>query len=361
MKTKGIAGLVFNKKIQTFLVATVIMLGILSTGTSTDVGSIQVWAASSITESRHQLDSYADVYELVMDSVVSINTTSEVMQQETGFFYPFGGMTPSQPNTPRSPREVRGAGSGIIFFEDDYSIYIITNFHVIDNVKSCFISLDDEIQVPARYIGGDAFNDIAIIAVYKSDMEDAGIDTYQIAIYGSSDEMRMGDQVMAVGNALGDGKTVTLGIISAKNKQITIDSNSYTVLQTDAAINRGNSGGPLVNMRGEVIGINVAKLSSSSVEGMGFAIPTDVIINIAEEIMEKGTIIRPFLGISGATLTFEEDDDNEFDLVLPETGVYVDGVMQEPHWKYSAYLFYWLLFPALYRSAVLQKANQLKY
>jgi len=280
----------------------------------------------NLGQGRHQLDSYADVYEMVKNSVVSINTISEVMQQEINIFNifgPRGGMIPNQPPT---PREARGAGSGIIIYEDDEHIYIVTNYHVIANAHNCSISLDDETQVPARFIGGDAFTDIAVIAVNKADMAEAG-KKYQVATFGSSGAMRMGDQVMAVGNALGEGKSITVGVISAVNRQITIESNTYTVLQTDAAINRGNSGGPLVNMRGEVIGINVAKLASNTVEGTGFAIPIDEVIEIIDNIIsEQGSIIRPFLGISGSTLLLN-DYDNEFELDLPESGALVNSVV----------------------------------
>ena len=196
------------------------------------------------------------------------------------------------------------AGSGIICAEDDGNIYIVTNYHVIEAAESVEISIDDDTSFKAHPVGSDAENDIAVIMVSKADLIGAGVDDYEIAIFGDAKEMEVGETVIAIGNALGEGKSATLGIISAKNKHITVDLNNYVdVIQTDAAINKGNSGGALVNLKGQVIGVNTAKLSAAGVEGMGYAIPSNTVKDIVDTLMEEGSVERPYLGITGSEIT----------------------------------------------------------
>lgn len=199
--------------------------------------------------------------------------------------------------------EATGSGSGIIYKEDDEKVYIVTNNHVVDNADSVSISITGDEQVKASLVGKDAQSDLAVISVLKSDLKAAGIESVNIAKFADSSNIEVGEYVLAIGNALGEGKTVTQGIISAQNKEVNIDGKKLTVLQTDAAINPGNSGGALVNSNGEVIGINTAKLSSSAIEGMGYAIPTSVAKGIIDELMENGSIERPYFGIMGFTIT----------------------------------------------------------
>ena len=198
-----------------------------------------------------------------------------------------------------------GSGSGIIYSQDDNKIYILTNNHVVDSANSVTISITGKEQINAKLVGKDATSDLAVISVSKSDLKSAGIESVNTAKLGDSDKIISiyGQTVIAIGNALGQGKTATVGIISAENKVLNIDGVKYNAIQTDAAINPGNSGGALVNTDGEVIGINSAKASQTSVEGTGYAIPINQAKTIAKELMEKGTVDKPYLGISGYSIT----------------------------------------------------------
>ena len=196
-----------------------------------------------------------------------------------------------------------GSGSGIIYSQDDNKVYILTNNHVVDSANSVTISITGKEQINAKLVGKDATSDLAVISVSKSDLKSAGIESVNTAKLGDSDKIEVGQTVIAIGNALGQGKTATVGIISAENKVLNIDGVKYNAIQTDAAINPGNSGGALVNTDGEVIGINSAKASQTSVEGTGYAIPINQAKTIAKELMENGTVDKPYLGISGYSIT----------------------------------------------------------
>ena len=196
-----------------------------------------------------------------------------------------------------------GSGSGIIYSQDDNKVYILTNNHVVDSANSVTISITGKEQINAKLVGKDATSDLAVISVSKSDLKSVGIESVNTAKLGDSDKIEVGQTVIAIGNALGQGKTATVGIISAENKVLNIDGVKYNAIQTDAAINPGNSGGALVNTDGEVIGINSAKASQTSVEGTGYAIPINQAKTIAKELMEKGTVDKPYLGISGYSIT----------------------------------------------------------
>lgn len=265
---------------------------------------------TSAISSKTNTDSYSDVISVVSDSIVSINVTAT----STDYF----GRTSSY----------ESAGSGIIFSENDETIYIATNNHVIDGAKAVTISVNDDSQVPASYIGSDSVSDLAVISVLKSDLESAGID-YAIAIFGDSETLQVGDTAIAIGNALGMGKTATKGIISALNKTLQIDSSSLTVIQTDAAINPGNSGGALINSKGEVIGINTAKIVSAEAEGVGYSIPMDIAKPILTSLLEQGSAAilenenRVYIGIEGFTIT----DDVKNAYALPSTGIYISNII----------------------------------
>ncbi len=250
-------------------------------------------------------DSVATLFENVKDSVVNISITV----QTSNFFQTY---------------ESTGSGSGIIYSQDDEKVFIVTNNHVVDGASSVKISITGSEQVNASLVGKDAGSDLAVISVLKSDLQAAGISSVTPATFGNSDNLEVGEFVIAIGNALGQGKTATRGIISAVNKEINIDGKQLTVLQTDAAINPGNSGGALVNTAGEVIGINTAKFSSSSVEGTGFAIPTSVAKSIIDELMENGTVDKPYLGIQVYTI------DEQFKRIynISYNGVFVTNVEQ---------------------------------
>lgn len=223
--------------------------------------------------------------------------------------------------------EIPGSGSGFIFAHDDDYVFVATNNHVVENTTTIAISLDDDAQIPARIVGYDRFSDVAVIAALRMDVEAAG--EYSLAILGDSDVLRMGDSVIAIGNAMGEGQTVTRGIISALALNIEVPDGhrrmNLDVLQTDAAVNRGNSGGPLVNASGEVVGIVTAKLHGADIEGMGYALPISDVRHILEDILEVGAVRRTFLGV----LHPEEVSEFMRDLFnLPATGILVREVIE---------------------------------
>jgi len=249
-----------------------------------------------------QISDITSVVQTVSGSVVSINL--EVAATDRFFRQVY------------SP----GSGSGIIFGEDDNFVYIATNYHVVYNAIRIMISLDDEYEIEATFLGGDRDADLALISV---PIEALYGKEYKIAMFGDSDAMLVGDEVVAIGNPMGHGQTATRGIISALNREITVDGRNLNVLQTDAAINPGNSGGALANIRGEVIGINTAKAISSLIEGMGYAIPSNDALVILNLILEEGTISRPHLGIEPRHI-----DERARDMfALPSVGVMVRSVL----------------------------------
>ena len=188
-----------------------------------------------------------------------------------------------------------GAGSGIIVGKNDTELLVVTNNHVVENTTGLTVQFTNDVTVERAYVKGtSADNDIAVVAIPLEAIDTDTLSYIKIATLGDSDEMKVGDGVIAIGNALGYGQSLTVGYVSAKDREITTEETTLTVIQTDAAINGGNSGGALINMNGEVIGINVAKSSSSSsseasVEGMGYAIPISQAKDIIEELSNKET------------------------------------------------------------------------
>ncbi|MDR2750508.1 MAG: trypsin-like peptidase domain-containing protein [Clostridiales bacterium] len=247
----------------------------------------------------------SDIVKKVSDAVVSINVT--VMAEN--YFH--------------QTTEMPGAGSGIIFSEDSEKVYIATNEHVISEANKVTISTDDKNEVEAHFVGSDEESDLAVISVSKAELIEKGIE-YQLSDFGDSDILRVGDSVVAVGNAMGEGKTATSGIISAINKQITVDGKTLDVMQTDAAINPGNSGGALANSAGEVIGINTAKLTANRVEGMGYSIPSNTVKKIIEGLISNGSADRAYLGITGQNVS--ESTKEMYN--LPSLGVYIVEVTE---------------------------------
>ena len=254
----------------------------------------------------------SEIVENVMPSVVSVTDTLEYTSVQTFNPYDyFFGTQPSDPTTEEKP----ASGSGVIISENDTELLIVTNNHVVDNSgnyttytiesKGITVTFADGTTAPATIKGTDSDADLAVIAVQLNDISKETFDAIRIAVVGNSDDIKIGNGVIAIGNAMGYGQSVTTGIISAKEREVTIDGITRTLMQTDAAINPGNSGGGLFNAAGELIGINSAKSVSTSVEGMGFAIP----ITSAEEIIEELMTFEPipedeqgYLGITGETV-----------------------------------------------------------
>ena len=235
----------------------------------------------------------SDIVEETMPSIVSITTKSvEEVQSYYGMFGQYGAYSPEQ-------REVQGSGSGIIIGKNDTELLIATNYHVVDGAETLSVGFCDSTACEAKVNGYDSEKDLAVVAVSLDDIDSDTMDAISIATIGNSDNLKVGEQVVAIGNALGYGQSVTTGIVSAKNRQLNSDdtvgdydsdSNSATnLIQTDAAINPGNSGGALLNMNGEVVGINSAKLASTEVEGIGYAIAISDVTDTIESLMNEET------------------------------------------------------------------------
>ena len=255
-----------------------------STASSTSSGSMDV---TSIVQSA-------------MPSIVAI--TNKSVQEVQKYFSMFsrGGGTQEQ--------EVESQGSGIIIGQNDSELLIATNNHVVEGADTLSVCFADDNACEATVKGTDSDNDLAVIAVKLSDISDDTMSKIKIAEIGDSNQLQVGEQVVAIGNALGYGQSVTTGIVSAVNRQLEDSNSENGFIQTDAAINPGNSGGALLNMQGQVIGINSAKLASTEVEGMGYAIPVSTASPIFEDLMNRQTRTKvssdqaAALGIKGQTV-----------------------------------------------------------
>lgn len=209
-------------------------------------------------------------------------------------------------------RDADASGSGIIIDSNESELLVVTNYHVIEDNNGITVTFADGSDVAAQVKGTDATRDLAVIAVKIEDLDQETLETIAIAKMGDSDSLKVGEPVIAIGNALGYGQSVTTGVVSALDREMNMDNVNGTFIQTDAAINPGNSGGALLNINGEVIGINSNKIGGSTVEGMGYAIPISAAKPIIGELSLKETReLLPeeeqgYLGISGATTTAQE-------------------------------------------------------
>ncbi len=251
----------------------------------------------------------------VMPSIVSVYNN---FTQEVQTFY---GETFTQ--------EGESTGSGIIIGKTDNELLIVTNNHVVEGTDNLRVLFIDQETCDAEIKGTDPSNDLAVIAVPIANIKDTTLQQIKVATLGNSDSLKIGETVIAIGNALGYGQSVTTGIISANNREINDNTITGTFIQTDAAINPGNSGGALVNVNGNVIGINSSKIGGDAVEGMGFAIPISRAIPIIEGLMSRETLSkvdeneRGAIGISGATVT----SDVAAAYGMPQ-GIYVAGIIE---------------------------------
>ena len=298
-------------------------IGKTETVTGTEDSTDSSSADSTVKDIVAESGTVAGVAQATMSSIVAITSVSV---QEIPSFFGYG----------TRQYQSAGSGSGIIVGENDSELLIATNNHVVSGATTltvCFagsdvVGAEEETQamasssdgdadvdnaVSAKIKGTDEENDLAVVAVEKSDIPDETMDEIKIAQMGSSDDLVVGEQVVAIGNALGYGQSVTSGWISALNRSIgTEDGEASGLIQTDAAINPGNSGGALLNMNGEVIGINAAKYADSQVEGMGYAIPISKAEPILEELMNRETRDKVedsskvgYMGVKAADLTTE--------------------------------------------------------
>ncbi len=260
----------------------------------------------------------SEIVEEVMPSIVSITSKTLV---KSGMF---------GPSFFNKEQYSEGAGSGIIVSKNDTELLILTNNHVIEGAEELSVQFVNEKSVDAVVKGTSERKDVAVIAVKLSDLDSATIESIRIATLGDSNSLKVGNGIIAIGNALGYGQSVTTGVVSALNREVTIDDVTTKMIQIDAAINGGNSGGALLNSNGEVVGINSAKYSSSalsssaSIEGMGFAIPiTDVkelitsLMN-GEEDKSDGTI-----GVEGYMIT---EENNSYGM---PTGFYISKIVKD--------------------------------
>jgi serine protease Do len=204
-----------------------------------------------------------------------------------------------------SSYETEGSGTGVVFNINEDSILIVTNNHVVENANTLSVAFSDVDSADAVVVGVDPDADLAVIKVKKQDLNADILTGLKPVILGDSDEIVVGELAIAIGNPLGYSDTVTVGFISGIDRMLNLSGRNFNLIQTDAAINPGNSGGALVNENGQVIGINTIKISSTQVEGIGFAIPINTVKPIIEEILEKGYVSRPYLGVAGRDITEE--------------------------------------------------------
>jgi len=269
--------------------------------TSTKVDSSNSASKASFLDNSNKI---SDVVDKVGSSVVAI--TTKVYYKD--YF--------------NNTRMSEGAGSGVIFRIDSDYIYILTNNHVVANSNELIVEISKDEMVDASIVGTDEPTDLAVIKVKKSDLKKETLSLIKPLILGDSDKLKVGETAIAMGNPLGYNNTVTVGVISALNRELK-GSNELNLIQTDAAINPGNSGGPLLNINGEVIGINSVKISETSVEGIGFAIPINSAKPIIEDLLEKGYVSRPYIGIYGKNI-----DENISEIYEIPIGVFVYDVME---------------------------------
>ena len=276
----------------------------------------------------------SDITTSAMPSIVAI--TNKSVQEVQDYFSQFGFGGQGQPQT----QETESQGSGIIIGKNDSELLMVTNNHVVEGADTLSVCFIDNQVYEAAIKGTDPENDLAVIAVPLDSISDDTMSKIAVASIGDSDSLKVGEQVVAIGNALGYGQSVTTGIVSAVNRALSNnssdtqdsnsssdDSSSATYIQTDAAINPGNSGGALLNMNGEVIGINSAKLASTEVEGMGYAIPISRVSDIIDNLMNQTTRTKVdsdkqgTIGIKGINVTSDVQEKYN----LPE-GIYVSEV-----------------------------------
>lgn len=288
---------------------------------------------TSDSSNKGSLD-VSDITTSAMPSIVAI--TNKSVQEVQDYFSQFGFRGQGQTQT----QETESQGSGIIIGKNDTELLMVTNNHVVEGADTLSVCFIDNKVYEANVKGTDAENDLAVIAVPLDSISDDTMSQIAVASIGDSDSLKVGEQVVAIGNALGYGQSVTTGIVSAVNRALSNnssdtqdsnsssdDSSSATYLQTDAAINPGNSGGALLNMNGEVIGINSAKLASTEVEGMGYAIPISRVSDIIDNLMNQTTRTKVdsdkqgTIGIKGINVTSDVQEKYN----LPE-GIYVSEV-----------------------------------
>lgn len=291
--------------------------------------TLQTAADKTTTSSSGEtvITDVSGVVKNVMPSVVAITSTQLVQSGYSGSLYDYYFGNGNSNNN--QYEEQTGAGSGIIIGQNDTELLVVTNNHVVEGADSLQIQFIDGETVDAAIKGTDSEKDLAVVAVKLSDIKKSTLEQIKVATLGDSDKLEVGEGTIAIGNALGYGQSVTTGVVSALNREVQYENRTMKLIQTNAAINPGNSGGALLNSKGEVIGINAAKYSSSSVEGMGFAIPVSSVKDVIENLMNKETLTKVdsdkkgYLNIYGRDVTSTLSETYS----VP-TGVYVIEVIE---------------------------------
>ena len=283
---------------------------------------VELKYTNSITTQKEgvYITDVSDVVDEVIPSIVAITSKQIISSGRFGPSYYGNGSYTSE-----------GAGSGVIVATDDENIYILTNYHVVEDSSELSVKFFDDTSYDASIRGVSERKDIAIVSVNKNKVDNDTLSKIKIATLGDSNELKVGNGIIAIGNALGYGQSVTTGVVSALNREVSTDGYSQEMIQIDAAINGGNSGGALLNSKGEVVGINTAKYSSSgtstnaSIEGMGFAIPISNVEDIIESLIngnnDTGSLT---LGIEG----YMTNSGYIINYGLPE-GFYVSGINKD--------------------------------
>lgn len=270
------AGLVFgvvaSAAFQTSNIVAGKVLG--TTQTTNKTAKTTTTSNAKLTTSTNSSIGTANVTEVTKNAMPSIVSITNMSVQEVQNF--FGGT---------QKQESESAGSGIIIGQNDSELLIATNNHVVEGSSTLTVTFVDEESVEAQVKGTNSNIDLAVVAVQLDQIKDSTMKEIKTATLGDSDAIRVGEPAIAIGNALGYGQSVTTGIVSALNRTISTDTGASAYIQTDAAINPGNSGGALFNMNGELVGINTAKVSSTDVEGMGYAIPISQVLELIESMM----------------------------------------------------------------------------
>lgn len=277
-------------------------------------GNIVISTSKELSEATVSAVDVSAVAESTMPSVVAINNYGK--QTYSYFFY---DMTDEE-------EVLVGSGSGIIIGQNEDEVLLVTNYHVVEGAQRLSVTFVDGTSADAVVKGSASSSDLAVLAVKFEDLSDDTIDAIRVARIGDSDNVKVGEIAIAVGNALGYGQSVTVGYISAKDREVTIDKVTHKLIQTDAAINPGNSGGALLNKNGEVIGINSAKYADYEVEGMGFAIPITNILSLIEELSNREELTEEEMGYLGIDRGTDITDDYYAQRFNIPKGLYVNSV-----------------------------------
>ncbi len=280
-------------------------------------GNVNEEGDVTVSEQRVDVSSgVTDAVSAIDDAVVSVINLQQAAENPYGWY----GGTKSDEAPGEDDLQTVGTGSGAIYKVDGNKAYVFTNNHVIDGSDAVDVLLKDGTRVQAEVIGADVWTDLAVLSISSDDID-------AVAEFGDSDNLKVGEPAVAIGSPLGTdfASSVTSGIVSAVNRAVPVDTDGdgtydweMTAIQTDAAINPGNSGGPLVNIAGQVIGINSMKISTSTVEGMGFAIPSNDAVDIINQLEKSGEITRPILGIGMVDLAMISQQQQDAVLNVPK-------------------------------------------